>query len=98
MPRPPMLEVHDLHVAYGHLVAVHGVSLQVPAGQLIALVGANGAGKTSLLRCIAGLQQPRAGRVTLAGEPLTGLPSHLVVRQGVVMVPEGRRLFTRMNV
>ena len=93
-----MLEVRDLHAAYGELRALVGVGVQIGSDEIVALVGSNGAGKTTLLRCIAGLTRPRAGRVLWQGQDLGGLPPHRVVERGVAMVPEGRRLFGHMTV
>jgi len=93
-----VLEVLDLHVAYGELRALSGVSARVGAGEIVALVGSNGAGKTTLLRAIAGLVRPRGGRIRWDGADVTGLSAHRLVAQGLAMVPEGRRLFGRMSV
>ena len=93
-----MLEVRGLDVAYGELQALAGVSLTVGAGEIVALVGSNGAGKTSLLRAVARLVRPRAGRILWEGQPLDGLPAHQVVGRGVALVPEGRRLFGGLTV
>jgi branched-chain amino acid transport system ATP-binding protein len=93
-----VLEIQDLHAAYGELRALEDVRVRVGPGEIVALVGSNGAGKTTLLRCIAGLTRPRAGRILWQGQDLGGLPPHRVVEQGVAMVPEGRRLFGQMTV
>ena len=94
----PILEVKDLIVFYGRIQAVRGVSFRANAGSLVALVGANGAGKTSVLNAIAGLVRPRAGRVLLAGEDVTGRPAHRLVAAGLVQVPEGRHILGTMSV
>lgn len=93
-----LLEVADLRVAYGRIEAVRGVSFRVPAGQVVALVGSNGAGKTTVLRALSGLLRPTRGRVVFDGEPLTGLPAHRVVARGLAHCPEGRRVFPRLTV
>jgi branched-chain amino acid transport system ATP-binding protein len=94
----PLLEVRGLHVLYGHVHAVRGVSLAVRRGQIATLIGPNGAGKSSTLNAIAGLLRPAAGEVLLDGQPLTGLPAHQVARMGAVLVPEGRGILQRMAV
>jgi branched-chain amino acid transport system ATP-binding protein len=93
-----LLEVRDLRVSYGNIEALHGVSLDVGAGEIVALLGANGAGKTTMLRTISGLIRPRAGRIALSGRPLTGMHSHQIVALGVGHVPEGRRIFGTLTV
>jgi branched-chain amino acid transport system ATP-binding protein len=95
---PALLRVEDLEAGYGPLTAVRGVSLEVGAGEVVALLGANGAGKTTTLRAIAGLLPVRRGRIDLDGARLDGLPSAEVVRRGVAHVPEGRQLFPSMTV
>jgi branched-chain amino acid transport system ATP-binding protein len=94
----PLLEVRDLHVAYGHVQAVRGVSLTVPEGGFVTLIGPNGAGKTSLLSALAGLVRPAAGTVRLAGRDLTGVAAHVAVGAGISLVPEGRAILGRMTV
>jgi branched-chain amino acid transport system ATP-binding protein len=94
----PLLEVRDLHVAYGHVEAVRGVSLSVGEGAFVTLVGPNGAGKTSLLSALAGLVRPAAGTVLLGGREVTGLPAHAAVAAGISLVPEGRAVLGRMTV
>ena len=93
-----MLEILDLKVSYGAVKALDGVSLSVPKGAIVALLGANGSGKTTTIRAITGLAAPQAGRILLDGRPLTGLPPHEVVRRGVAVVPEGRRIFINLSV
>jgi branched-chain amino acid transport system ATP-binding protein len=93
-----MLRVEAVEVAYGKLQALWGVSFDVAAGEIVALVGANGAGKTTTLRTISGLMRPRAGTITLDGEPLERLTTMQIVERGVVQVPEGRKLFPEMTV
>jgi branched-chain amino acid transport system ATP-binding protein len=94
----PLLEVAGLEVAYGHVEAVRGVSLSVAEGQFVTLIGPNGAGKTSLLSALAGLVRPKAGKVSLGGEDVTGLPAHAAVAAGISLVPEGRAILGRMTV
>jgi branched-chain amino acid transport system ATP-binding protein len=93
-----LLEVRDITVCHGQLEAVRGVSLTVGAGEVIAIIGANGAGKSTLLRTIAGLHKPAQGSVLLDGRNITGLPPEKRVAAGLVLVPEGRRLFASLNV
>ena len=93
-----MLEILDLKVSYGAVKALDGVSFRVPQGAIVALLGANGSGKTTIIRAITGLAAPQAGRILLDGRPLTGLPPHEVVRRGVAVVPEGRRIFINLSV
>ncbi|HST85973.1 MAG TPA: ABC transporter ATP-binding protein [Kineosporiaceae bacterium] len=93
-----VLRVDDLHVDYSGAVALAGASLSVAAGELIALVGANGAGKSSLIRAVVGLHRPSSGRVEFVGEDITGMPAHRVAGRGIALVPEGRHLFGRLTV
>ena len=93
-----MLEVRDLQAHFGDVQALWGVTLEIRRGEIVALIGANGAGKTTLMRTIAGLHRPSAGGVFLNGVPLHTLPPHRVVEHGVVLVPEGRHIFTGMRV
>jgi branched-chain amino acid transport system ATP-binding protein len=94
----PMLRVEDLHVGYGDAVAVNGVSLEVAEKSVVALVGTNGAGKTSLLRAIAGIHPARAGRVIFRGRDLTQLPPSTICDLGIGQVAEGRQLFPSLTV
>ena len=94
----PLLEVRDLTVNHGQLRALDAISLQVYPGEVYAMIGANGAGKSTLLRTIAGLHRPAAGAVLLDGQDLTRLRPERRARQGIVMVPEGRRLFGSLTV
>ena len=96
---PALLEVRQARVAYGTgVVALQGVSLRVRAGEVVALIGANGAGKSTLLKAIAGLVRPQAGEVAFAGQALSGVEAPARVRLGIALVPEGRRLFSRLSV
>ena len=93
----PLLEVRDLVVQHGQLRALDGISLRVSAGEVYAIIGANGAGKSTLLRTIAGLHSPTAGSVLYDGQDVTGMRPEHRARQGIVMVPEGRRLFGSLS-
>jgi len=93
-----LLEVRDLEVAYGSARALFGVSLDVPQGSVVAVLGANGAGKSSLAGAIAGTVTPKAGTVTFGGVDVTGLPAHRMCRAGVAYVPEDRNLFPHLSV
>ena len=93
-----MLDVENLEVAYGESLIVQGASLRVGDGQLVAVLGRNGVGKTTLLRGITGLTPPRAGRIVLNGTDVTHLPAHAIARRGVRLVPQGRRLFPSLDV
>ena len=99
MPDDNLLEVRDIHVAYGAGVrALQGVSLRVRPGEVVALIGANGAGKTTLLKAVAGLVAPQAGEVAFAGTSIRDVDASDRVKLGVALVPEGRRLFSRLSV
>ena len=92
------LSVTDLRVSYGGIAAVKGVSLEVQRGEIVTLIGANGAGKTSTLKAIVGLVPPQSGDVRLFGEPLRGVATHRVAGKGVALVPEGRAIFGNLTV
>ncbi len=94
----PILEVDDLHVGYGRIEVLHGISLRLRENSLCAIVGANGAGKTTLLLALSRILPIRSGRITLAGRDLTRAASHDVVRAGMIHVPEGRRMLATMSV
>jgi branched-chain amino acid transport system ATP-binding protein len=94
----PLLEVRDLDFAYGDVQVLRGVSLSVNAGEIVTLVGSNGAGKSTTLRNVSRLLRPRAGSIVFDGHDLTRLTSHQVVELGIVQVPEGRRVFPEMTV
>ncbi|WP_433291706.1 ABC transporter ATP-binding protein [Pseudonocardia sp. CA-142604] len=92
------LEVRNLTVAYGAIQAVRGVSFSLERGQIVSLIGSNGAGKTTILRTISGLLRPQSGEILLNGEPIHWLPAHEILARGVAHSPEGRRVFARMTV
>jgi branched-chain amino acid transport system ATP-binding protein len=94
----PLLELRNLHVSYGAIQAVRGVSLKVEKGQIVTLIGANGAGKSTTLRTISGLLKPRAGEILFDGQSIGGLPPHQIVSRGVVQSPEGRGIFANLTV
>jgi len=93
-----ILEIRDLQVRYGGIEAVKGISLDVPEGQIVTLIGANGAGKSSTLRTVAGLVNPAAGKVIYQGEEITGKDANEIVSRGITLVPEGRRIFPDLTV
>jgi len=93
-----ILEAENLHVFYGNIHALRGVSFTVEADQIVTLIGANGAGKSTTLKAISGILAPAEGEVRLEGESLTDIPPHRVVTRGIVQVPEGRRIFGRLTV
>ena len=93
-----MLEIKDLEVYYGVIQAIKGVSFEVNEGEVIALIGANGAGKTTILHTITGLIAPKAGQVIFEGQEITKLPGHKIVTRGIAHVPEGRRVFADLSV
>jgi branched-chain amino acid transport system ATP-binding protein len=93
-----MLIIDNLHAAYGKVEVLHGISLEVPKGQLVTLIGSNGAGKTTTMRAISGMIKPRGGTVLLDGRDITGMDSHRIARAGLAHSPEGRRVFATMTV
>ena len=93
-----MLEIKDLKVYYGVIQAIKGVSFEVNEGEVIALIGANGAGKTTILQTITGLISPRSGSVIFEGKDITKVPAHKIVSMGMAHVPEGRRVFAQLSV
>ena len=93
-----MLEVRGLATAYGNIRAIKGIDLAVPEGRIVCIIGANGAGKTTLLKTISGLLRPAAGTMTFLGEDITALSPAQLVRRGIVLVPEGRAILSRMTV
>jgi len=94
----PMLEVENIHSYYGNIHALKGISLTVEKGEIVTLIGGNGAGKSTTLRTITGTLKPREGTVRLEGEDLAPFKAHEIVHKGVAMVPEGRRIFSRLTV
>ena len=93
-----ILEVTDMHTYYGSIHALKGITIDVREGEIVTLIGANGAGKSTTLRSINGLNHPRQGRITFQGRDITNLPAHQVVAMGIAHSPEGRRLFPHMSV
>ena len=93
-----ILEIRDLQVRYGGIEAVKGISFDVPEGEIVTLIGANGAGKSSTLRSIAGLVKPASGSISFQGEDITGKDANEIVSRGVILVPEGRRIFPDLTV
>ncbi|HET7012035.1 MAG TPA: ABC transporter ATP-binding protein [Anaerolineales bacterium] len=93
-----MLEVDNVHTFYGHIEALKGISVTVEKGEIVTLIGANGAGKSTTLKTISGILRPQVGAVRLNGEDLQGVPAHEIVDLGIVQVPEGRRVFGRLTV
>ena len=94
----PILELTDVHTYYGSIQALKGISIDVREGEIVTLLGANGAGKSTTLRSINGLNHPRRGRISFQGEDITSTAPHEIVRRGVAQSPEGRKLFPRMTV
>ena len=92
-----MLAIDNLHVSYGHITALSGVSIQVPRGSIVSIIGSNGAGKTTLLNSISGIVKPKQGSIKFEGKELTRIP-HEIVKQGLVQVPEGRKIFAGLTV
>ncbi|MBO5160492.1 MAG: ABC transporter ATP-binding protein [Lachnospiraceae bacterium] len=93
-----MLEVKDLQVYYGMIQAIKGISFEVNQGEVIALIGANGAGKTTILHTVTGLIAPKAGSIVFEGQDITKVPAHKIVSMGMAHVPEGRRVFAQLSV
>ena len=93
-----LLEIENIHTYYGHIHALKGISLDVNKGEIVTLIGANGAGKSTMLKTTSGLLRPRQGSIRLEGEDLTRYRPHQIVAKGVVQVPEGRRIFGRLTV
>ena len=93
-----MLELQDLHLSYGGIRALKGVSIQVNEGEIVSLIGANGAGKSTTLRAISGLERAQSGKILYNGEDITGKPSKYMVEKGLILVPEGRLIFPDMTV
>ena len=93
-----MLDIKDIHTYYGHIHALKGISIEVNQGEVVTLIGSNGAGKSTTLKTISGLLHPASGEITLNGKRISGTPAHEIVALGVVQSPEGRRVFPRMTV
>ena len=93
-----MLSVSDLHVSYGAIAALAGISFEIPQGAIVTLVGGNGAGKTTALRTISGLLRAKSGHISFLGEDITKVPSHQIVARGLCQVPEGRMIFSNLTV
>ena len=96
--RAVVLEIQDIHTYYGAIHALKGISLDVREGEIVTLLGANGAGKSTTLRSINGLNRPREGKISFQGRDITGVAAHQIVKRGIAQSPEGRRLFPRMTV
>ncbi len=93
-----MLRVEDINVYYGAIHAIKGISLNVPDGEIVALIGSNGAGKSTTLRTISGLMKPKTGRIIYQDKDISGMPAHKIVGMGLCQVPEGRHVFANMTV
>lgn len=93
-----MLDINDINVYYGAIHAIKGVSLNVNEGEIVTLIGANGAGKSTTLRTISGLLKPKTGTIKFLDKDIAGMPAHKIVREGISQVPEGRRIFAEMTV
>jgi branched-chain amino acid transport system ATP-binding protein len=94
----PLLKVTDVQTAYGKIEAIRGISFVVKQGEIVTLIGANGAGKSTTLKTISGLLHPKSGTIEFKGENISGTPAHVVTKKRIVQVPEGRRIFSRMTV
>ena len=93
-----MLKIDDIHVYYGAIHAIKGVSFEVGEGEIVALIGANGAGKSTILKTVSGLMHPRSGNITFCGENIAHMEAYKLLRHGLAHVPEGRRIFLQMSV
>ena len=98
LPTSSLLAVDDLHVAMGPQEILHGVSLAVPEGAIVAVLGSNGVGKTTLMRAISGIYRARRGTIAFQGQPIANLPAHRIVQMGLCQAPEGRQIFSNMSV
>ena len=94
----PMLKIDNINVYYGAIHALKGISLEVYPGEIVTLIGANGAGKSTTLRTISGLLKPKTGAIDFQGQDIAGVPAHEIVKRGISQVPEGRRIFAEMTV
>ncbi|MCW2249215.1 branched-chain amino acid transport system ATP-binding protein [Azospirillum fermentarium] len=93
-----LLSIEDLHVAMGPQEILHGIRLTVDEGAIVAVLGSNGVGKTTLMRAVSGIYRPRSGSITFRGTPIAGLPAHRIVKLGLSQAPEGRQIFSNMSV
>ena len=93
-----LLKVEDLNVFYGSIHAIKGISFEVNEGEIVTLIGANGAGKSTSLNTVAGLLKPRTGKITFCGKNLVGVPAHKIIKEGMALCPEGRRIFLQLSV
>lgn len=93
-----MLEIKNLQVYYGAIHALKGINFRLDEGEIVALIGANGAGKSTTLNSISGLQRPKSGEILFEGQALTQVPPQLIVRKGIIQVPEGRKIFSKLTV
>lgn len=94
----PLLSIADLHVAMGPQEILHGVRLDVPEGAIVAVLGSNGVGKTTLMRTVSGIYRAKQGSITFRGQPIANMPAHRIVQLGLSQAPEGRQIFSNMNV
>src|SRR5258705_9708901 len=94
----PLLQLENVHSYYGNIHALHGISLYVNQGEVVTLIGATGAGKSTTIRTISGIMHPREGTVIFEGQPIQGIPAHELVGRGIAQSPEGRRIFPRLSV
>jgi branched-chain amino acid transport system ATP-binding protein len=93
-----LLKVDSIHAYYGNIHALHGISLHIDEGEIVTLIGSNGAGKTTIIRSISGLMNPREGSIHFDGQPIHNVPAHALVSKGISQSPEGRRIFPRLSV
>ena len=93
-----VLKITDLHAHYGQIHALRGINLEVRAGQIVTLLGANGAGKSTTMKCISGLMKPTGGKIEFMGESIFGVAAHEIVKKGLIQIPEGRRIFKGMTI
>lgn len=96
--KKPLLELHNIHSYYGNIHALQGISMHVFEGEIVTLIGANGAGKSTTIRTVSGVMHPREGTVHFEGQPIHQLPAHSLVSKGISQAPEGRRIFPRLSV
>jgi len=93
-----LLQIENIHSFYGNIHALHGISLYVNQGEVVTLIGANGAGKSTTIRTVSGIMHPREGTIMFDGQPIQGIPAHELVGRGIAQSPEGRRIFPRLTV